>query len=219
MLNQVQVPVAYSMVSVAERLPDNNPINKFVNYWIAFNNIYVTLAQDAGQCPRLRINKDGTIRTSERAGIQMPTVITTSERTQIMIAVDSLQEECKQSLISHPSTAFFVYRVPEWRGRKIEFDGFNQRVNGVINVGRTADVCYPVWSPIEIDRYESYMKGDANADTVNRLAKQIADMLYTIRNNAMHGGKRPDYENDREVAAKALPLLKMIVSNFILIAP
>lgn len=215
MLSQSEVPIAYSMVAAVEMLPDTDPINKFINYWMGFNNIYVTLTQHAGRSPQLRKNDDGTIRTREQAGIQMPVVVTERERTQINIAVDSLQDDCKRSLISHPNTSFFVYRVPEWRGMKIQFDGFGQRVNGVINVGRTVNAQFPVWSPIETDRYKRYMRGIVESDDVDRLAEQIVDMLYTIRNNSMHGGKRPDYENDREVAERAFPLLELIVHHFL----
>lgn len=47
------------------------------------------------------------------------------------------------------------------------------------------------------------------------LARQILDVLYTIRNNAFHGGKRADDANDAEVLEKALPLLMMVVDSFL----
>jgi hypothetical protein len=40
-------------------------------------------------------------------------------------------------------------------------------------------------------------------------------LLYTIRNNLVHGGKNPDEANDIEVVEKALPLLDMVVISFI----
>jgi hypothetical protein len=216
MLRQIEIPVAFSMVAVAERLPDNEPLQKYMTYWIAFNSIYVTLAQYAGEGPSLRKNDNGTVRTRSVATVQMAMVNAPSEKRQMRVAVNRMGSELRRALVTHPSTEFFVYREPEWRGRKIIIDGNGQRVNGVINVGRTVNARYPVWSPIEIDRYERCVKGDPAPDDVDKLAQQIIDVLYTIRNNTMHGGKRADYENDREVVAKALPLLQMVVSNFLL---
>ncbi len=47
------------------------------------------------------------------------------------------------------------------------------------------------------------------------LAKQVLDLLYTVRNNAFHGGKRADDANDREVVERALPLLALVVDAFL----
>lgn len=215
MLNQFEVPVAFSMVAVAKQIPANNPIQKYITLWVAFNNIYTTLTEYSGEGPTLRTDENGVVRTKLIAGRLVPQVKTKSESEQILIAVDELSLETKQAIIGHPSTAFFVYRVPEWRGQKIEFDSNGQRVNGVINVGRTVNARYPVWSPIEIDRYERFARGRSESDDVNLLVEQLVRVLYTIRNNAMHGGKRADHENDLKVATKALPLLEMIVSYFL----
>lgn len=115
----------------------------------------------------------------------------------------------------HPSTSFFVYRTPSWRGRRIEFDASGQRLNGVINVGYTVNTDYPVWSPIDTGQYELYMRGYRVVEVSNALAMQILDLLYTVRNNAFHGGKRADDANDHEVVERALPLLVSVVEAFL----
>ena len=40
-------------------------------------------------------------------------------------------------------------------------------------------------------------------------------MIYTVRNNTFHGGKRADDANDTQVLTEALPLLAMIVKSFL----
>ncbi|MBN1584394.1 MAG: hypothetical protein JXA89_27050, partial [Anaerolineae bacterium] len=45
------------------------------------------------------------------------------------------------------------------------------------------------------------------------LARQILDIVCTIRHNVTQGGERKDAESDGQVIAKALPWLKMIVSG------
>ncbi len=90
-----------------------------------------------------------------------------------------------------------------------------QRLNGVINVGYTVNTDYPVWSPIDTGQYEAYMQGYRVVEVSNALAMQILDLLYTVRNNAFHGGKRADDANDHEVVERALPLLVSIVEAFL----
>jgi hypothetical protein len=110
---------------------------------------------------------------------------------------------------------FFVHRTPYWSGLPVERDGSGQRLNGVLNVGYTTDSKHPVWSPIDAKLFEAYQKGIRDGSTREPLARQILDVLYTVRNNTFHGGKRADDANDREVLQQALPLLKMIVDSFV----
>lgn len=63
--------------------------------------------------------------------------------------------------------------------------------------------------------YEEYQAGARDTSTCDALARQILDILYTVRKNAFHGGKRADDANDQEVLEKALPLLAMIVRSFV----
>jgi len=53
-----------------------------------------------------------------------------------------------------------------------------------------------------------------NEENRNFLTRQIVDLLYTIRKNIMHGGKRFDDANDNTVVENALPMLELIVMSF-----
>jgi hypothetical protein len=131
------------------------------------------------------------------------------------LAFQEFSEDFIHRLIEHPSVRYFVYRTPSWQGQRLEHDAAGQRLNGVLNIGYTVSADHPVWSPIDTQLYERYMAGSQGAQERNLLAKQILDLLYTVRNNTFHGGKRADDANDREVVEKALPLLAMIVNSFL----
>lgn len=145
----------------------------------------------------------------------MPQVTVVGERDQIDLAFREVTDDLKCQLVEHPSSMFFVHRTPYWSGLPVERDGRGQRLNGVLNVGYTTDSKHPVWSPIDAKLFEAYQKGIRDGSTREPLARQILDVLYTVRNNTFHGGKRADDANDREVLQQALPLLKMIVDSFV----
>ena len=100
-------------------------------------------------------------------------------------------------------------------GQPIEHDDRGQRLNGVLNVGYTVDAQHPVWTPIDAAEFEACQSGAKTPKRRDELAKQVLDILYTVRNNIFHGGKRADDANDNEVLTRALPLLAMIVNSFV----
>lgn len=217
MLAQYEIPVAYSMVALAQQSAKlaPQPFQEFMCYWTAFNNIYTTIAERKGYFARLRTQKDGAIRTRENGSVLIPEVeMALKERDEIDLAYNEFSETLKKKLISHASTKFFVERTPKWHGFEIEFDENKQKLNGVINVRYTIDDKHPVWSPIDFGAYERYIQDKATPDDINLLSRQLIFLVYTVRNNTFHGGKRADDANDREVIEKALPLLKMIVESF-----
>jgi hypothetical protein len=83
----------------------------------------------------------------------------------------------------------------------------------VLNVTRTVNPQSPVWSPIDKQAYGRYIAGDHS--DIKLLAEQIVFMLYTVRNNLVHGSKNPGEENDLAVVENALPLLELLVGAFI----
>jgi hypothetical protein len=217
MLREYEVPVAFSMIRMAAELPERRPdtIHQFLCYWAAFNNIYVTVSERAGRSAQLRRNPDGSLRTRAIAGVRVPEVTTVSEREQIDLAFQSVSDDLRTRLIEHPSTRFFVYRTPSWRGQLIAHDANGQAINGVINVGYTIDAQHPVWTPIDTVEFEQFHLGGDTAARRGVLGRQVLDVLYTVRNNAFHGGKRADDANDTQVLEAALPLLEMIVKSFV----
>jgi hypothetical protein len=213
-----EVPVAYSMVrmaaAISERLPDT--MQRFMCYWAAFNNIYVTVSEQAGRRARLRRrNRDGSLRKRTAAQVRVPEVSTVSEREQIDLSFQQFSGDLRRRLVEHPSARFFVYRTPLWRGRPITHNADGQRLNGVLNVGHTTDAQHPVWTPLDTVEFEAYHQSADTQVRIDALARQILNVLYTVRNNTFHGGKRADDANDMQVLREALLLLVMIVESFV----
>jgi hypothetical protein len=217
MLTDYEVPVAYSMIRMAAEVPERRPdvIQQFICYWAAFNNIYVTISERAGRRAQLRRNPDGSLRTRAAAQVRVPVVSTVSEREQIDLAFQTFSDDLRRELVEHPSARFFVYRTPSWLAQPIAHDADGQALNGVLNVGYTTDAQHPVWTPIDTAEFEIFQEGGDTPARREALARQILDVLYTVRNNAFHGGKRADDANDIQVLKAALPLLVMIVNSFV----
>jgi hypothetical protein len=211
--------VAYSMLRAAKNIKPSqkeyDPFEKYSYLWIAFNNIYQVVSDFKGRVAQLRLSPSGDVETRNEGRFQIPRVDLISEREQIDNAVDEFSEELKERLIKHESTNFFVYRVPKWHGNPIERDIRGQSLNGVLIVARTVSEEHPVWSPIDTEVYERYIGGkEVSKDEISLLTKQIVNVLYAVRNNLFHGGKRDDDANDVNVVKQAIPLLLNIVSAF-----
>lgn len=210
-LDRQNVPVAYSMMELVERLPQqpDSPFDAYCCCWMAFNNIYAKLAEQGPHAPRL-VNGFRRI-----AGVEIPKVHPGKEKGQISKAVRTLSPNIKHRLITADQTRFFVMRVPRLRGVPKPQDARLQVINGVLNVGHTVATGREIWSPIDRGMFERYLARPNGRAIRNELARQIVLLLYTVRNNTFHGGKMPDDANDREVIENALPLLKTIVLGFL----
>jgi len=214
-----ELPIAESMMAVAERVrprrDGRHPFDKYFLLWMAFKNIYTTIAHHQGLSVELIVEEDGTIATSVNGNVKIPKVKTVSEREQIHLALGEFEDSLKNSLVMHPSTKFFAERIPSWEGTKIEQDAFGQRVNGVINVNYTSRKDYPFWSPIDTQRLENYLINPEDEEVRDFLARQIVDLLHTISQNLMYIGRSFSDANDISVPEHALPLLEMILTAFI----
>lgn len=213
-----ELPIAYAMIAAARRVrprrDGRHPFEQYFLLWTAYNNIYTTIANREGHRTRIIENDDGSIITIPNGNVNIPKVAIVSERKQIYLSFNEFDDDLKHTLIIHESTKYFVNRIPSWQGTKIEYDAFGQRVNGVINVNYTSDRQYPVWSPIDIQYYEVYLENPENGENRDFLVRQIVDLLFTIRENFMHGGQRFDDANDISVVENGLPMLELIVSSF-----
>lgn len=71
-----EVPIAYSMMVLASRPSPSafQPLQDFVCYWTAFNNIYVTVAGKKGRRVSLKHSEDGTLQTRRVANVRIPKV-------------------------------------------------------------------------------------------------------------------------------------------------
>jgi hypothetical protein len=216
-----EIPIANSMIVLAE-LADNS-FQRYFCFWAAFNNIYTLVARilvEQNCVPNSHDLVAILIRNGERVqfskkpedwGYIFPRISLVSERKQIREVTRILDEEVKYSVISHKNTRFFVNRIP--KGAPGKFDSQGQIINGVLNITRTVEKNYPVWSPIDKQAFERYINGDHTEQ--DRLAEQIIFMLYTIRNNLIHGSKSMNEANDLEVVDMALPILEIVVMSFI----
>lgn len=197
----------------------NRQFAMYVYLWTAFNNIYTTIAFTEGQHVTLLRDRDGAIITRRNGSVDIPKVRTVSEKDQLLTAFAEFDDELRHRLVDHPSTGYFVERTPLWHGQSISHDARGQRLNGVINVNYTTDRENPIWSPVDIKAYERYLANQQDSAARDQVAWQIVELLYTIRCNLVHGGKRADDANDIEVVERALPLLQIILNAFIHNAP
>lgn len=214
-----ELPVAYAMIANAKRIrprrDGRHPFEQYFLYWAAFSNIYTTIAQRKGLTAKIITNDDGTMVTVQNGSVHIPQVEEVNEKEQISLTFEEFDASLKRTLVTHESTRYFVYRVPAWQGIKIDQDGVGQKVNGVINLSSTCDRNFPVWSPIDGPSYEGYLDKPENEEQRDFLARQIVEMLYTIRGNFMHSSQKFDDANDVGVVVHAFPLLELIVSFFI----
>ena len=218
--NRYDMPVAASMVELAKRAARTggplHPFQEYMCYWTAFNNIYATVTYMLGHATELTSNPDGSIVMRTVGGLEQATFKKPpDERRQIQYAVNQFDDDLVRRLLKHRSTGFFVYRAPKWKENVIRHDILRQRLNGVINVNYTVSKAYPIWTHIDTQKYERYIAGNTSRALRLSLTKQVVAVLYTVRNNLYHGGKRADDANDIEVVENALPLLQMIVAYFI----
>jgi len=210
MFHESEVPIAISMIQLSEIA--RHPFQKYFSLWAAFNNVYSLIGRHHGLVVRHELDNKGNARTEQRWGYTFNRVIIPSEKQILIEAVNQLDNVTKDTLIKHENIRFFVDRTP--RGVKGNRDSAGQLINGVLNIARTVDPNLPIWSPIDKPKYEKYITGE-DASSRSILAEQIVFMLYTIRNNLVHGSKNMDEANDIEVVNYALPLLEVIIRSFI----
>jgi hypothetical protein len=204
-------------IAIAHRLleAERQPVQSFVCAWAAFEVIYITLAAGAGLRPTFALRRNGTMETRKEGKIKIAKTDVPSTREQIDVAFQHFGDELKHRLIVHPSTGFFVSRKPTWQGETVEMDGFGQRLNGVIDVSRTVDARYPVWSPISTRLYGHYVRRGGDEKTRDLLARQVIEVLCTVRHNLTQGGDRENQESGPDVLSKAVSLLDVVVRELV----
>lgn len=123
-LQKWEVPVADSMISLIRISGDyrNRVFENYMLLWVAFNNVYVTLAEKDGCHPKLKQGGDGLPKYRLQGHVQVPDVKTVTEREQIEIAIKHLSDATCDDLVRHPSVEFFVNRIPIWKGELIRND-------------------------------------------------------------------------------------------------
>lgn len=217
-MNIQAFPVARGMI----RLAYDSNLAVFIRYmclWSAFNNIYQYLSDQDGFGSRLVYDTNRQPRIREVYGYFLPRVETEAETISILRAIHKLNRNQLKAWLRLPEVTFFVKRTPQGvRGKRFPnlpglFDKKDQRINGVLNRTRTVDPLYPYYAPIDTKKYESFLQGDLTY--VDLLSNQLVMLLYTVRNNLMHGHKEVTSDNDGEVVRQAYPLLEYLIGFFV----
>lgn len=212
------LPIADKMLDLVDKNYATHPFQKFMCFWIAFNNIYITNTYTLGESDQLKKNNNGEViyRDDQFSRFKMPSILTRShEKDQIVQVTKETDVDFQRLLISDQHLLFFVNRHPLFNGKEIKNDYLGQEVNGVINIKKTINSDYPFWSPIDKKLYNKFNNNSIQQEEIEVLVIQISLMLYTIRNNLFHGGKEPTDWNEIEVVENALPLLSKLVKYFI----
>ncbi|MBN1937240.1 MAG: hypothetical protein JW934_21450 [Anaerolineae bacterium] len=217
-----QSSIVQAMIHLAQGIEvgPEAEIQQFLCYWTAFEAICAALGQRAGLKPGFVLRRNGTMQTRKLGKLKIVEVDVPSQEAQIDAAFSHFSDDLKHRLILHPGAAFFAERTPTWGDRAIEVDGFGQRLNGVIDVGRTVDRRYPVWSPLQLVLYRQYVRQGGDDKTRDLLARQVIGILQAVRRNLVQDAVHPDaaqtdQENSAPVVHHALALLRLVVTEFI----
>jgi hypothetical protein len=207
--------VAYANVAFGTKC--DNPFARFTAYWTAFNNCYVTIFDLDGENKTSVERKNGVVQRITNGSVQIPkTLGVPRERDQLEHVFTHFDQALRTSLVGCPNTEYFSNRTPELGGHgPIQQDASGQVLNGVLSITRTVEADNPVWSPIDKPAYARFKAGSASEADVNLLSRQILFLLYSVRNNLLHGGKRFDDATDQKVVENALPLLEMILRSIV----
>lgn len=210
-------PVAHGMIKLS-RGSNLDDFNRYMCLWSAFNNIYQYLGDRDGLESKLQFDNLYP-RPRQIDGYYLPNVKTQTEQTLILHAINRLSDDQKSNLLWFPQVEFFARRTPQGAeglhlpGQDGLFDPRGQRINGVLNRTRTVNRWYPYYAPIDLEKFESFKAGDPTH--LQLLSEQLAMLLYTVRNNLMHGHKEVNSFNDGEVVQYAYPILEYLVRCFV----
>lgn len=211
-----EFPLAFSMVRLAEHgmRGELEPLEQFMCYWVGFNNICVTIANESG-CGPAPLKSGGRPLFEQVGDYTMPRMHAPKARERLRAVCRAFSPQLKETLILHRCTRFFVNRQPRFQGQELTVDARGQRLNGVLNIGNMDGAGNPVWSPVDHALYYAYVNGERVPEAADRLAMQILVLLHTAGKNLFHGGKRADDASDINIVEQALPLLKEAVGAFV----
>lgn len=214
LLYEYEVPVAVSMRQYAHDVAE--PMPKYALLWAAFNACYTTLyTSDTGRRRHIRRDESGRVTRDINGDVEVPRVSGgPSEGDQLrhlarQVPVNVLSALMDRIPADDPRS--FLNRTPLLDMSTVETDADGYRLNGVINVGSSVSREYPVWAPLSLTWHERFRNGDRTTEIVEGLSRQVIWILYTVRNNLVHGGKRAHAENDVNVVEQAIPLLEVLL--------
>ena len=208
--------VASAMVRLVEheRPSEMGSLEQYMCYWVGLQNICVTIANEQG-CRPAHLTSEGQLELEQVGGFSMPKVRMPEEREQLDAVYKVFSQQQKEKLILHSRTRFFVNRLPRFQSDELTVDARGQRLNGVLDIGRTVEAANPVWCPVDQALYYAYLAGDRTNEGAEKLVKEILNLLHTIGKNRLHGEKRADDASTLDVVEHGLPLLKEVVNAFV----
>ncbi|HUW80994.1 MAG TPA: hypothetical protein VMV54_08910, partial [Acidocella sp.] len=184
---QFQLAIAMVRLVGQSRPGEMEPLEQYMCYWVGFNNICVTIANEQGRRPVL-LTSGGRPQLERIGDFSMPKVRLPDEGEQLNAVYRALSPQLTEKLILHRSTRFFVNRLPRFEGEELTVDARGQPLNGVLNIGRTVDAANPVWCPIDQASYYAYLGGERTSERRDKLGKEILAVLLTVGKNRFHGG-------------------------------
>ena len=211
----VECPTAQAMLSLARSL-ENQPIQTYLCTWIAFESITRLIARQAGVKPQFNLRKNGTLKMIKVGGFRMPKVTLGTKTDIYSSALERLDSQVQHALIHHKSVAVCANRTPTYQGRVVKGDSRGQQLNGLIDISRTSDSRYPIWSPITLSWYNAYLRGEADDAIRHDLVVQIVTVLDTLRVNILYDDGTNSPECGVNLVTCAQPLLNIIINGLIL---
>ena len=208
----VACPTAEAMLALSRTL-EGQPKNAYLSSWTAFDSIVRLIARQSGVKPQFNLRKNGTLKLVNVGGLRMPKVSAPSTTDIYSTALEKLDKRVKHALIVHKSVEVCANRTPTLNNRVIKNDSRGQQLNGLIDVSRTSDPRYPIWCPITLSWYKSYLRGEADSEMQHNLVIQIVTILDTLRINILYDDGTNAQECGVNLVTCAQPLLNILING------
>jgi hypothetical protein len=211
----VECPTAEAMLSLSRSLNDY-PIQAYLCSWTAFDSIIRLIARQSGVKPQFNLRKNGTLKMKDVGGLRMPNVTPPRKKDIYGSILEKLDIRIKHALIVHKSVEVCAYRTPTFNNRVVKSDRRGQQLNGILDISRTLDPRYPIWCPITLVWYKTYLRGEADNEMRDNLVVQIVNILQTLRENILYDDGKNSQECGGNLVVCAQPLLNMLINGLTL---
>jgi hypothetical protein len=211
----VECPTAQAMLSLSRSLLDY-PIQAYLCSWTAFDSLVRLIARQSGVKPQFNLRKNGTLKMQDVGGLRMPNVKPPRSKEIYSSILEKLDVRVKHALIVHKSVEVCAYRTPTFNNRVVKSDRRGQQLNGILDISRTLDPRYPIWCPITLAWYRTYLSDDGDDEMRDNLVRQIITILETLRENILYDDGRNSQECGPNLVVCAQPLLNLLINGLIL---
>ncbi|MDF1514717.1 MAG: hypothetical protein P1S60_12990 [Anaerolineae bacterium] len=205
-------PTATELLTLVRALQEQ-PVPTYLCTWMAFDSIARLIARQSGVKPHFELRKNGTMKLLEVGDIKIPKVTAASNSLMFEAVVDALDPAVKHAVLVHRSVLFFATRTPTFHGKVVKTDRRGHLLNGMIDLSRTMDARYPIWSPITMRWYETYVGEPSDGFLQQKLMAQVIDLLAVLRENLLYADGKNDQECGKHLVSNAQPLLDMLING------